>query len=147
MFTNTCHERHLILTGNGLARKYAYLKRARWKSNTTLNPSTDDVNLPSYTLESIQGSQIQLSRIGVHVSMCYQIVEKFAACQCIYHVHSIDPCQNHGRKGHSATVKTILVGLACPKHGKQAAGTYSDERSHGSGQSYDLGYASATRRR
>ncbi|KAJ5806839.1 hypothetical protein N7474_010431 [Penicillium riverlandense] len=43
--------------------------------------------------------------------MCYRVVERYAACKCLYFEHSIDPCSSFGQRGHSVLEKTVLVGL------------------------------------
>lgn len=48
--------------------------------------------------------------------MCYQVVERYAVCRCLYHKHAIDPCAAHGQRGHSVQEKTVLVGYACGVH-------------------------------
>jgi len=75
-------------------------------------------------------------------NMCYQIVERYAVCKCLYHKHAIDPCQNYGRPGHSATEKTVLVGFACPDHGKSKATVSTTSAAHGSRHSNDSEHAS-----
>src|SRR5690242_2750121 len=45
--------------------------------------------------------------------MCYQVVERYSVCRCLYHVHAIDPCAAHGQRGHMVQEKTVLVGYAC----------------------------------
>ncbi|KAK2022197.1 hypothetical protein LX32DRAFT_519015, partial [Colletotrichum zoysiae] len=48
--------------------------------------------------------------------MCYQIVELYSACRCLYYQHPIDKCRAYGRPGHSIQKRTILVGYACHAH-------------------------------
>ncbi|KAF2140055.1 uncharacterized protein K452DRAFT_198681, partial [Aplosporella prunicola CBS 121167] len=48
--------------------------------------------------------------------MCYQVVERYAVCRCLYHKHAIDPCAQYGQYGHSVQEKTVLVGYACSVH-------------------------------
>jgi hypothetical protein len=62
--------------------------------------------------------------------MCYQLVELYSACRCLYYQHAVDRCAAYGRPGHGIQVRTILVGYACSEH-----------TSHSSG--YDYQYASA----
>ncbi|KAF2091106.1 hypothetical protein K490DRAFT_33572 [Saccharata proteae CBS 121410] len=48
--------------------------------------------------------------------MCYQVVERYAVCRCLYHKHSVDPCSSYGQYGHPVQEKTVLVGYACSVH-------------------------------
>ncbi|KAH6412819.1 hypothetical protein HBI14_137000 [Parastagonospora nodorum] len=48
--------------------------------------------------------------------MCYQVVERYSVCRCLYHQHSIDPCSVYGQRGHAVQEKTVLVGYACSMH-------------------------------
>jgi hypothetical protein len=48
--------------------------------------------------------------------MCYQVVERYSVCRCLYYKHAIDPCAAHGQRGHIAQEKTVLVGYACNLH-------------------------------
>ncbi|KAF2250610.1 hypothetical protein BU26DRAFT_383629, partial [Trematosphaeria pertusa] len=49
--------------------------------------------------------------------MCFQVVERYSVCRCLYYKHAIDPCAAHGQSGHAAQEKTVLVGEACGPHG------------------------------
>lgn len=53
--------------------------------------------------------------------MCYQVVERYSVCRCLYYKHAIDPCAAHGQRGHAIIEKTVLVGYACNLH----SGRYS----------------------
>ncbi|KAM7212825.1 hypothetical protein V8F06_011771, partial [Rhypophila decipiens] len=48
--------------------------------------------------------------------MCFQIVELFSACRCLYYQHPVDKCSAYGRPGHGIQRRTILVGVACFVH-------------------------------
>ncbi|KAL2808933.1 hypothetical protein BJX63DRAFT_424214 [Aspergillus granulosus] len=48
--------------------------------------------------------------------MCYQLVERYSVCGCLYFQHAIDPCTAYGQRGHQVQEKTVLVGYACPRH-------------------------------
>ncbi|KAH7059073.1 hypothetical protein B0J12DRAFT_566867 [Macrophomina phaseolina] len=50
--------------------------------------------------------------------MCIRIVEKYAVCGCIYHVHAVDACASVGR--HPVVDKVIHVGYTCATHAKTA---------------------------
>ncbi|KAK8084516.1 hypothetical protein PG997_005787 [Apiospora hydei] len=56
------------------------------------------------------------------LGMCYQIIELYSACRCLYYQHAVDKCASYGRPGHSVTRKTILVGYACAVHSAQSYG-------------------------
>lgn len=61
--------------------------------------------------------------------MCYQIIELYSACRCLYYQHAVDFCASYGRPGHDVRQKTILVGYACASHssssGIGSSGYYS----------------------
>ncbi|KAM5352511.1 hypothetical protein ACJ41O_005233 [Fusarium nematophilum] len=76
--------------------------------------------------------------------MCYQLVELYSACRCLYYQHAIDRCASYGRPGHYIEQRTILVGYACSAHSAYAAQgasqySYSDSGYH-SGYSSSRGY-------
>ena len=48
--------------------------------------------------------------------MCIQLVERYATCRCIYHVHPIDPCARAGQRGHRVTKREQLLGHCCSRH-------------------------------
>ncbi|KAK1255224.1 hypothetical protein MKX08_009219 [Trichoderma sp. CBMAI-0020] len=63
--------------------------------------------------------------------MCYQLVELYSACRCLYYQHAIDRCAAYGRPGHNIEQRTIYVGYACSAHTGHSAqyaheSTYSD---------------------
>ncbi|XWX01316.1 hypothetical protein V2A60_009343 [Cordyceps javanica] len=63
--------------------------------------------------------------------MCYQLVEVYSACRCLYYQHAVDRCASYGRRGHSVEKRIISVGYACVAHApRQTAAanhyTYSD---------------------
>lgn len=74
-------------------------------------------------------------------SMCYQLIERYAVCRCLYHRHAVDPCQLHGRRGHGIQEKTVLVGFACPNH---TVRRHHNSSSSKNGGSYpDSGYGTS----
>lgn len=73
--------------------------------------------------------------------MCYIVVERYAACRCLYHEHSVDMCPAHGTRGHTIQEKTVFVGYACENHSAQ---TDSHQSSSSRGYS-DSGYGTASR--
>jgi hypothetical protein len=69
--------------------------------------------------------------------MCYQLVELYSACRCLYYQHAVDRCAAYGRPGHGVQRRTILVGYACVQHAQSSYGsqyasqyTYSDSGYH-----------------
>ncbi|KAI0376042.1 hypothetical protein F5Y04DRAFT_293246 [Hypomontagnella monticulosa] len=48
--------------------------------------------------------------------MCYQLIERYSACHCLYYQHAADRCAAYGQSGHPITTRTILVGYACQTH-------------------------------
>ncbi|KAH0536674.1 hypothetical protein FGG08_006469 [Glutinoglossum americanum] len=48
--------------------------------------------------------------------MCFQVVERYELCRCLYYLHSIDPCEDYGKSGHVIERKTLLVGYTCRNH-------------------------------
>ncbi|KAK4219127.1 hypothetical protein QBC37DRAFT_368129 [Rhypophila decipiens] len=61
--------------------------------------------------------------------MCFQLVELYSACRCLYYQHAVDRCASYGRPGHGIQRRTMLVGYACSEHSRQ----------HSSGYDYDYG--------
>jgi len=76
-------------------------------------------------------------------NMCYQIVERYSVCRCLYHRHSVDPCRAYGQRGHSVTEKTVLVGFACSRHSvRRSANEQSSSQSDAQSRWRDSGYSS-----
>ncbi|TDZ61442.1 hypothetical protein CTRI78_v004377 [Colletotrichum trifolii] len=48
--------------------------------------------------------------------MCYQVVELYSACGCLYYQHPIDRCAGYGQHDHLVQKRSVLVGHACPEH-------------------------------
>ncbi|KAL2148338.1 hypothetical protein VTH82DRAFT_2258 [Thermothelomyces myriococcoides] len=40
--------------------------------------------------------------------MCYQLVELYSHCRCLYYQHAVDRCAAYGRPGHGIQMRTIL---------------------------------------
>jgi len=72
-------------------------------------------------------------------NMCYQVVERYSVCRCLYYKHAIDPCASHGQRGHLIQEKTVLVGYACSTHSSSRP-----EIAHYTGTLPDSGYGSGT---
>jgi len=54
--------------------------------------------------------------------MCYQLIEYYSACGCLYYQHAIDRCAAYGRPGHGIEVREIPVGYACGVHTSHSSG-------------------------
>lgn len=61
-------------------------------------------------------------RISVSWIMCYQTVERYSVCRCLYYKYNVDMCEKYGQYGHIVQENTVLVGYACGIHN---AGDYS----------------------
>lgn len=48
--------------------------------------------------------------------MCYQLIERFKECRCLYYTHAVDRCSDYGCVGHTISQREILVGYACFDH-------------------------------
>jgi hypothetical protein len=48
--------------------------------------------------------------------MCIQIMEVYAVCHCLYHIHEVDTCASYRRRGHKVQTREVLVGHSCAKH-------------------------------
>ncbi len=70
--------------------------------------------------------------------MCYQIIEQYSACRCLYYQHAVDRCRYYGRQGHGVTQRIILVGYACSEH-SQSRGTYASSQYDYSDSGYQSG--------
>lgn len=62
--------------------------------------------------------------------MCYQLIELYSSCRCLYYQHAIDRCGNYGRRGHSITQRTLLVGYACQDHAQSRHRQYASHSQH-----------------
>lgn len=60
--------------------------------------------------------------------MCFQLVERYATCRCLYTRHSIDPCKAYGQRGHYPEEKTVFIGNACPRHAKASPSSKSHKQ-------------------
>lgn len=61
--------------------------------------------------------------------MCYQVLELYSACRCLYYQHAVDRCPRYGKRGHGITNRTILVGYACFNHAGDEAQNCVTEQS------------------
>ena len=52
--------------------------------------------------------------------MCYQLIEHYNDCGCIYHIHAVDPCPRAKQRGHAIAKTSIAVGYACSRHSLRA---------------------------
>ncbi|KAI0198271.1 hypothetical protein F4808DRAFT_263070 [Astrocystis sublimbata] len=66
--------------------------------------------------------------------MCYQIIEIYSACRCIYYEHAVDKCASFSRPNHEVAKRTILVGYACANHARASLGSTSAPSPIGDGQ-------------
>lgn len=60
--------------------------------------------------------------------MCYQIMEVYSACRCLYYQHAVDRCAAYGRPNHGVELREVYVGYACSIHSapqSQYSATYS----------------------
>ncbi|KAI0857312.1 hypothetical protein F4860DRAFT_490180 [Xylaria cubensis] len=48
--------------------------------------------------------------------MCYQVIQVYSACRCLYYQDAVDRCAGYGRPGHEISKRTISVGFACSEH-------------------------------
>lgn len=48
--------------------------------------------------------------------MCYQLIELYSACRCLYYKHQVDRCPHY--PNHEVTQRIIFVGYACAAHNK-----------------------------
>lgn len=62
--------------------------------------------------------------------MCYQVLELYSACRCLYYQHAVDRCPKYGKRGHGITQRTIPVGYACMDHSSRSGGYSSKYDSH-----------------
>ena len=71
--------------------------------------------------------------------MCYQLVEVYSSCQCLYYKHAVDRCGNFGR--HPVTERTIVVGYACSVHSPRSR--HGQRSTYSQPQYSDSGYHSS----
>lgn len=77
--------------------------------------------------------------------MCYQLVELYSACRCLYYQHAVDRCASYGRHDHGIQQKVIYVGYACTAHSSRSVHQASSYSYSDSG--YHSTYSSNTTRR
>ncbi|KAK2609443.1 hypothetical protein N8I77_002940 [Diaporthe amygdali] len=53
--------------------------------------------------------------------MCFQVLELYSACRCLYYQHAVDRCPEYGKRGHNINQRKILVGYACFDHSRENA--------------------------
>ncbi|KAK0728521.1 hypothetical protein B0T26DRAFT_738847 [Lasiosphaeria miniovina] len=71
--------------------------------------------------------------------MCFQLVELYSACRCLYYQHAVDRCAAYGQSGHGIQRRTLLVGYACSDHSSSRSGGYD----YAHAQYSDSGYHSS----
>ncbi|ESA42579.1 hypothetical protein GE21DRAFT_7871 [Neurospora crassa] len=69
--------------------------------------------------------------------MCYQVVELYAVCKCLYYQHAVDRCAAYGQPGHYPHKKEVLVGHSCGIHSRRSGHSY------GASHYSDSGYSSS----
>ena len=73
--------------------------------------------------------------------MCIQLIERYAVCKCVYHVHAVDQCSSYGQ--HPVQQKTILVGYTCPNHTTQRFSYSKPSSNMASGRDHDYSSGSS----
>lgn len=73
--------------------------------------------------------------------MCIQVVERYAACRCVYYKHAIDPCSSYKQRGHMTSTREVSVGYKCSRHTLSKPYTSSHQYSYP-----DSGYGSSSSR-
>lgn len=89
-----------------------------WLPNFTLQASSHAsfFSTPSFFFSpSLHSSSLYISAFLL-LKMCYQLVEWYKACRCLYYSHAVDRCPSYGREGHEITQGNIFVGYACRGH-------------------------------
>ncbi|KAH7084898.1 transcription factor PAP1-domain-containing protein [Paraphoma chrysanthemicola] len=62
--------------------------------------------------------------------MCYQVVQRYSVCRCLYYKSAIVSCAAKAQSGHSVIQKTVLVDFACSVHSNDHAKQQSGEQTH-----------------
>lgn len=55
--------------------------------------------------------------------MCFQLIELYSACHCLYYQRAVDRCASYGRPGHNVEQRAIYVGYACASHADRKIAT------------------------
>jgi len=84
--------------------------------------------------------ELSLESLG---KMCYQLVELYSACRCLYYQHAVDRCAAYGRSGHAIQRRTILVGIACGEHSQRGSSYSYGAADYSQVQYSDSGYQSS----
>lgn len=86
----------------------------------------------NYLLPSISWTSSVLATRYL-ATMCYQLVEVYSSCLCVYYQHAVDRCSRY--PDHDITRRTVFVGHACPNHSNSFRGnkgpSYSNTEYHG----------------
>lgn len=83
-----------------------------------------------YICQTLPGCICKLLRSSALLllgKMCIRVVERYAACHCIYHIHGVDACSSYGR--HPVTDRVIYVGYSCPRHDRPPPTSHDDSGS------------------
>ena len=94
-------------------------------NNPVHQPGRQPTHLSASTYPG-RDSTTDIIRLSQTVKMCYQLVELYSACRCLYYQHAVDRCAAYGRPGHGVQRRTILVGYACGEHSRGASYTYAE---------------------
>jgi hypothetical protein len=94
------------------------------KSRATLTEEhrkPDSSSKGQNSLKAEKDDEPQVSKAKAESCMhgCYQVVERYSVCRCLYYKHAINACAAHGQRGHVVQEKTVLVGYACSSHTNQ----------------------------
>lgn len=99
--------------------KLVLWRTAKGKTKATEHIHLSDIGLgrgdPPGTRESLPSTDKKAGKAS-DGAMCYQILERYSVCQCVYYQHSVDPCKAYGQRGHFVQEKVVLVGYACKRH-------------------------------
>jgi hypothetical protein len=74
-------------------------------------------------------------------AMCFQLIERYAVCGCIYYQHAVDQCPRANQRGHTIEKREVSVGYACAKHSAQ--GKANNNSNSSTSQWPDSGYSSS----
>lgn len=48
--------------------------------------------------------------------MCYQVIERYSECRCLYYRHAVDQCSSYNKPNHQPQRRIVFVGHSCSAH-------------------------------
>lgn len=113
-------------------RTFASLRPARFGITSRIGPGGFSTACSFQYREFRDSSRFhtqipRCNRLNPHSTaaiMCYQLVELYSECRCLYYQHATDRCPDYGH--HGIRKRVIYVGYACSVHSSYGGGSFRD---------------------